>query len=119
MIFAHPMWDSENQRLGMKACTPSGYAVRVWGDFVGFLSLISLFLVVPGYLIYLHFSHQFSWRHLFLLLIPLASGIIGRVMFEIGWRLAAKKKFQYDSPTMTAKWQEKGQERAFPPSSIT
>jgi hypothetical protein len=25
MLFIYPMWDSESQRLGLKACTPRGY----------------------------------------------------------------------------------------------
>jgi hypothetical protein len=34
MLFIHPMWDSETERLGKKACTPTGYALHGLADTV-------------------------------------------------------------------------------------
>jgi len=112
MIFIHPMWDSEGQRLGMKACTPVGYLFRSIGDLIGFSGLIMLF-VIPGYLGLQSFRHRFSTHDLWLLLAPLIVGILGRVVFEIGWRMAAKKHYKYDYSTRTVTWTERGCEKAF------
>jgi len=113
-FFIYPMWDSENQRLGMKACTPFGYNVRCIADIIGFSGLIFL-LVITGFLIHRYLlRHQFESRWLLLLLVPLVVGFAGRVLFEFGWGLAAKKKFEYDSQTMTVKWIEDGHKRVFP-----
>ncbi len=113
MLFISPMWDSENQRLGMKACTPLGYAVRGIGDLIGFLGLI-LLLVIPGYLAVQFLRHQFLSRDLWLLSVPFVVGVVGRMLLGIGWRLALKRRFQYDSDTRTARWIEEGHERVFP-----
>ena len=112
MIFIHPMWDSEGQRLGMKACTRTGYAIRVLADLIGFTGLI-LLVLVPCLLAIRFLHHQFSTRDLWLLLAPLIVGVIGRVLFEFGWSLAAKKKYQYDYKTMTVTWIEDGHEKFY------
>ena len=107
------MWDSENQRLGMKACTPLGYTVRCIADLIGFCGLIFLFGIL-GALTLRYLRHQFELRVLWLLLIPLVIGSAGRVLFEFSLGLATKKKFEYDSQTMSTKWIEDGHERVFP-----
>jgi hypothetical protein len=114
MLFFHPMWDSENQRLGMRACTKLGYNLREFGDFIGFCGVF-LLLTVPIYLVVRCYSRHFLKHDLWLLLIPFVIGIIGRAFFEIGWRLAAKKQFHYDYDTRRARWIEAGgHERVFP-----
>jgi hypothetical protein len=112
-LFIYPMWDSENQRLGMKACSPFGYTVRSIADLIGFFGLILLFGIL-GVLTLRYLRHQFESGDFWLLLVPLVVGLVGRVIFEFGWGLAAKKKFEYDSQTMTVKWIEDGHERVFP-----
>jgi hypothetical protein len=112
-LFIYPMWDSENQRLGMKACSPFGYTVRSIADLIGFFGLILLFGIL-GVLTPRYLRHQFESGDFWLLLVPLVVGLVGRVIFEFGWGLAAKKKFEYDSQTMTVKWIEDGHERVFP-----
>lgn len=107
------MWDSENQRLGMKACTPLGYTVRGVGDLIGYGGLI-LLLAMLGYLTFRFFRDQFLVRDILLLLIPLTAGVVGRLLLVVGWKLATKKQFQYDCDTRIARWIEDGHERAFP-----
>ena len=113
-LFIYPMWDSENQRLGMKACTPLGYAVRCIADLIGISGLLLLFVtgchLIHRYLL----GRPFESRYLLVLLVALVVGFVGRVLFEFGWALAAKKKFQHDSQTMTVKWIEDGHERVIP-----
>src|SRR5438105_3219039 len=35
MLFMHPMWDSESERLGKKHCTPAGYRLHVLAENIG------------------------------------------------------------------------------------
>ena len=112
MIFIHPMWDSENQRLGLKACTPPGYTLVGVGDLIGMLGLLTL-LAVPVYVGYKFVAGQFSSGLLWLLLIPLGLGVSGRIIFEVGWALARGKGFRYDD-ARTAWWEEGGEVRSFP-----
>jgi len=107
------MWDSENQRLGMKACTPFGYALRQIGDLIGFFGLI-LLLLIPCFMVFRFFRHEFASRDWWLLLAPIIVGLIGRVLFMCGWALAMKRKFEYEYKTMTVKWVENGIQKEFP-----
>ena len=34
MLFIHPMWDNESQRIGKQKCTPAGYALHVIAEMV-------------------------------------------------------------------------------------
>jgi hypothetical protein len=115
MLFIQPMWDSENERLGLKACTELGYTVRGIGDLVGFIGLL-LLLATPVYLVYRFLRDKFSAGDLWLLAVPFVVAIVGRVLFEISWVLASKRQFEYDYETRTAKWLEKGRTRVFPDS---
>ena len=114
MIFIHPMWDSENQRLGLKACTPFGYFLHEVADGIGFVGLFLLLLGAPAFLFYRAIVHRFSWYLCWWLLVPFAIGIIGRILFEVSWRFAARKHFEYDVQTMTVRWIEAGEARVFP-----
>jgi hypothetical protein len=113
-LFIYPMWDSENQRLAMRACTPLGYNVRCIADMIGFSGLIFLFLIIGFHIHRYLFGHPFESRCLLVLFFSLLVGFVGRVLFEFGWRLAARKKFEYDSQTMTVKWIEDGHVIVFP-----
>ncbi len=109
------MWDSENERLGMKACTPLGYFIRGIGDLVGFFGLI-LLVFVPCYLVYRAFKHEFVARDWWLLCVPIILGLIGRLLFIVGCSLAIRKKFRYEDSRI-ATWIEHGQQRQYPPSN--
>lgn len=113
MLFIHPMWDSENQRLGMKACTRLGYNLRTMGDSAGFFGVI-LFLMILIYLAFQFLVQRFSKHELWLLLVPFVVAVIGKMFFKMGWRFAAKKQFRYDNETRTARWIEAGHEKVFP-----
>ena len=114
MIFIHPMWDSENQRLGLKQCTPLGYMLVGVGDVVGML-LGTVALISCGvYLTYQLIAGRFSSGLLWLLLIPVGLGVLGRVIFEAGWLLARRRRFRYDSARVV-RWNEGGEIRTYPP----
>ena len=42
MLFIHPMWFHESQRLGQRACTPVGYALHGIAELIGFAGLLAL-----------------------------------------------------------------------------
>jgi hypothetical protein len=108
------MWDSENERLGLKSCTPLGYTLIGVGGLIGTLLGLLALLAVPVYLAYRFFTGQLSSALLWLLLTPFGFGILGRVFFEVGWMLALRKQFRYDS-ARTAWWNDGGEIRSFPP----
>ena len=114
MIFIHPMWDSENERLGLKSCSPSGYTLVGVGDLIGTLLGFLALIAVPLYLAYRLFTGRFSSTLLWLLFIPIGLGVLGRVIFEVGWALARRKQFRYNS-ARTAWWNDGGEIRSFPP----
>ena len=113
MLFIYPMWDSENQRLGLNACTPVGYALRGFAELIGFLGLI-LLIGTPIYVVYRVVIQSFSWHICWLFSIPFGVGIISQVLFMISSCLAAKRQFHYDNVTRIATWIEAGREQTFP-----
>ena len=114
MIFIHPMWDSENQRLGLRQCTPLGYALVGIGDVIGMLLGLLTLASFCVYLVYKLIAGQFYPGLLWLLLIPIAFGVLGRVLFAFGWLLARRKGFRYDSARI-AWWTEGGEIHSYPP----
>jgi hypothetical protein len=108
MLFIFPMWESENQRLGFRACMSAGYVLRSLADLLGLIGLISL----VGAVLYLVCS--FSWRACWFLMIPVGAGISAQAIFTLAEWCAARKRFCYDYETRTARWIEDGYERQFP-----
>lgn len=43
MLFIHPTWDHESQRIGKQKCIPVGYALHVIAGMIGFVGLLLLF----------------------------------------------------------------------------
>jgi hypothetical protein len=112
VLFVYPMWDSENQRLGLMACTPVGYTIRSIGETIGFLGLLLLvgMLVVVTVLV---LGFGFKGSTFWLLLIPLAVGIMSEGLVCMGWTLARRRSFQYDLETGIATWIEDGKPVTF------
>jgi hypothetical protein len=110
------MWNSENERLGLKACTPAGHVLHEVADMTGLIGLV-LLIAMPVYVVYRVGVHKFAWQICWLFLIPLFVGIVGRVLWEISWKLAAKKGFHYDDETRTAHWIEGENAQVFPRAS--
>jgi hypothetical protein len=63
------MWQNENERLGMKACTSRGYNMLGAGELTALVGVILLFVVIV-WLIWV--PNQFSPRDLWWLLPPAA-----------------------------------------------
>lgn len=111
MLFIHPMWDSETERIGKKKCTPSGYALHVTSDVLGFVGLILLFGAIV-YLGYRGISGGSHTSHLWLLAIPFGLGLISEALYVISWRLAIRNGFKYGDDGV-ARWKENGREMTY------
>jgi hypothetical protein len=108
MLFFFPMWDHESQRLGKRKCTPLGYALHGIAETIGFVGLL-LILGVGGYIGYTVITGSFRASLLWLLIMPLGSGVIAEAIYQISWLLAGRKGFRYDHETCQASWIEGGE----------
>jgi hypothetical protein len=112
MLFIHPMWYHESERIGMRKCTPTGYALHVIAELIGFVGLL-LLLVVPVVLVWRGVAGDFHATDLWLLAVPFGPGVISEVLFQYSWRLALKKGFRFDYERSEASWVEAGQRRTY------
>ena len=112
MLFIHPMWDHESQRLGKLKCTPTGYALHVVGEMIGFLGL----LLLPGMVVLLilqWMDGSLRSAQLGLLAVPFCVGIVSEGLIQLSWWLARRKGFQYDYEHREASWLEERQRRTY------
>jgi hypothetical protein len=112
MLFTHPMWDNESQRIGKRKCTPAGYALHVTAEVVGFAGLLIL-LAVLGFLAWEWIAAAFRVSLLWLLAPPLGLGVVSEALLRYSWRLALKKGFRYDCERREASWSASGQRRTY------
>lgn len=116
MLFIHPMWDNESQRIGKQKCTPLGYALHRIAELLGFFGLL-LLLAVGAYLGYRALRGTFHTSLFWMLAVPLGLGAISEILYRYSWRLAAMRGFQYDYEKREASWLEDGQRRVYKWSS--
>jgi hypothetical protein len=90
MLFIHPMWDHESQRIGKQKCTPVGYALHVLADYTGFLGLLLLF-GMPALLVWQWMFSTFYWSLLWLLVVPFGVGIVSEVLYHYSWWLVLRQ----------------------------
>ena len=112
MLFIYPMWDSESQRLGLKACTPRGYVHSLPGR--GDRSCWLVLLPVTGiFLIGLACLGWFHTEYFGLFLAPFAAGVLSESTMCVSRVCAKRKRFDYDAETRTASWIEQGVAQEF------
>ncbi len=97
MLFIHPMWDHEHQRLGMQECSPRAYKVHAIGELIGFVGLLTLF----GMLGWIALAKDQSW---WLLAIPFGIGIASEALVQVSWAMVGRRGFKYDFDTHEASW---------------
>lgn len=107
MLFIHPMWDSETQRIGMQKCHPLGYAMHAVGEFIGFIGLIFLLLAI-GWMGYLWAVGKFSMQTWWLLTIPFGIGITSEAFVQLSWAMVTKHGFKYDAIKGESSWHLNG-----------
>ena len=112
MLFIHPMWHDESERIGKQKCTPTGYALHGIAELIGLAGLVSLF-VVPGILFREWWVGTFGLRLFGLFALPVGLGIVSEVMFQFSWWLAHRKGFRYDYEQSEASWMEAGERRSY------
>jgi hypothetical protein len=112
MLFIHPMWDHESQRIGKQKCTPAGYALHVIAELIGFLGLL-LLLGVPAVLACSWLAGRFHASLGWLFAVPFGLGIVSEVLFQYSWWLALRKGFHYDYERSEASWFEAGERRTY------
>ena len=107
MLFIHPMWDHETERIGKQKCTPTGYAMHALADLLGFVGL----LLLVGAFIFLGYkgiAGSFRASLLWLLAIPFGIGVVSEVLFQVSWVVALRRGFEYDPKSCVASWEENG-----------
>ena len=100
MLFIHPMWDSESQRLGMKECCLLAYQLHGIGELIGFLGLLTLFCTGAWIVV----AKQSWW----LLAIPFGIGIVSEALVLGSWAMVRGRGFKYDFGTSEASWDHDG-----------
>ena len=108
MLFIHPMWDNESQRIGMLKCWKTAYHIHGCGELIGFLGLFTL-LVTVGYMIYTAIFADFSHSMWWFLCLPLGMGIISETMVQVSWAMVTRRGYEYDYENRAASWIEDGQ----------
>lgn len=112
MLFFHPMWSHESERLGKQKCTPTGYVLHGVAELIGFIGLLSLFAVLL-ILVWLAITGGFHARSLWLLAVPFGVGLISEALFQFSWWLARRRGFQFDNESREACWMEAGERRTY------
>lgn len=112
MLFIHPMWDNEAQRIGKLRCTTTGYALHVIAEYIGIGGFL-LLLVMPFVLLGKGMFGTFRVSDWWLMAVPFGVGVISEVVMQLSWLLAWKKGFQYDYDKCEATWIEAGERRSY------
>jgi hypothetical protein len=112
MLFIHPMWDHENQRLGMRQCYPLAYAIHAFGELIGFLGLVAL-LGTFGWMAYQRAIGGFTTQSWWALAFPFGIGIVSEALVQASWAMVARRGFRYDYSTMEASWDHDGKRVAY------
>lgn len=108
MLFIHPMWFSESQRIGKQKCTPFGYVLHGIAEMIGFAGLLC-FLIIALNLVYRGITSTFTVPDLWMLAAPFGIGLISEVFYQYSWWLAARKGYQYNYERDEATWLEAGE----------
>ena len=112
MPFLHPMWDHESQRIGLSKCTPRGYAIRGWGEVVGFAGLL-LLLATPVVWCVRAVRGADRSDLVWWAAAAFALGVVSEAMVWLGWSLAARRGWKYDWDDCRASWLKDGTRVSF------
>ena len=107
MLFIHPMWDHESQRIGMQRCYPLAYDIHGIGELIGFLGLLVL-LGTLGWMAYLRTVAGFTVQSWWLLTVPFGIGIVSEALVQTSWAMVTRRGFKYDYQKSEASWDHNG-----------
>lgn len=108
MLFIHPMWQNEIERLGKKRCTPVGYLLHVIAEYIGFAGLL-VFLATLGFWGWRLLEGTFHSALLWWSVVPIGLGILSESTIRYSWRLANRCEFQFDQHRREACWMKNGE----------
>jgi len=118
MLFIHPMWDHESQRIGKRKCTPAGYALHVIGEMIGFFGLQFRF-VVPGVVVRKWWAGTLEPSLCWIFALAYGLGVVSEILVQSSWSLALMKSFKYDYERCEASWMEAGECRTYKYPGLT
>ena len=107
MLFIHPMWDHESQRIGMQRCCPLAYDIHAIGELIGFLGLLVLFGTF-GWMVFLRTVGGFTVQSWWLLALPFGIGSVSELLVQASWVMVTRRGFQYDYDKREASWDHDG-----------
>ena len=105
MLFIHPMWDHENQRIGKQKCTPFGYALHVIADLLG---MVGLLLLIGTAVFSEEIADACHMPRFQILAIPFGIGLVSEALYRISWVIAHRRGFEFDYESSVASWKENG-----------
>lgn len=112
MLFIHPMWDHESQRIGMQKCYPLGYAIHGIGELIGFLGLLALFGTL-GWMAFLRTVGEFTDQSWWFLSVPFGIGILSETLVQASWAMVTRRGFKYDYDKSESSWDHDGKRVVF------
>jgi hypothetical protein len=107
MLFIHPMWDHESQRIGMQRCYPLAYEIHAVGELIGILGLLAL-LGTLGWMAFQRTVGGFTVQSWWLLAVPFGIGIVSEVLVQASWIMVTRRGFKYDYDKKEASWDHGG-----------
>ncbi|MBH0205094.1 MAG: phage holin family protein [Nitrospira sp.] len=108
------MWFSENERMGFRACTPTGYKLVGVAGLLGFLGWV-LFLLLAGVFALAGITRLVTPPTLWAFIVPIGLGAIAFVVDSYGRSMAQRRRFQCNYKPDYASWIENGVLKTYPP----
>jgi hypothetical protein len=112
MLFIHPMWDTETQRIGKMRCSSRAYSLHVTAELIGFigaLTLVGFSLWFVGTWLVSTWETPTFW----LFVIPLLLGIVSEIGFQYSWIMVNRKEYRYDAEGDLVTWKEGKSEHSY------
>ena len=112
MLFVYPMWDSENERLGVQACSKTAYTLRTIAELVGALSLYLLIFIII-FIIYKFIIEEYTHQLLYFIFIPFLIGTICEILFQTALKKLSSVSYGFDTSTGITTWVENNQKKSY------
>ncbi len=98
-------WSSANHRHGFRKCTSVGYALSIIAYFFFLLSLVGLF-ACAGVIAETLLKGDYTHSDLIVILVPISSFIVHRILNAVALGIAKRKGFKYDYKKDECTWNQ-------------
>jgi len=112
MLFVYPMWDSENERLGVQACSRSASILRGIAELFGALSFYLLVCIIL-FILYKLSANEYTNELLYFILIPFFIGILCEILFHIAIKKLSNVSYDFNSSSGITTWIENGERKSY------